>query len=153
MCCNDDSTSENELLECIKCNVFVHSKCYNHKKYEDNLFVCDVCREFGSLGSQLRCPLCPLSGGLLRPTLIPLSYGLLEKRNKAFYNFYVRKSKKNNSDGQDSNREAVVLEAMGSQDDKVTTTERTELPKSQPEEPHPEVLDTKKNKKIMIHPE
>lgn len=90
VCSEDDDTCyDNPLLECHSCGMLVHKLCYNEVGNVDlEEFECDACREFGDEGRYLRCPLCPIEGGAMRPTQLPINCSLFEKKNPQFYQFY-----------------------------------------------------------------
>lgn len=66
--CHMDEEYENNLfLQCDKCRIMVHARCYGEQSADGVLWLCNLCRvgapEFTPL-----CRLCPVVGGAMKPT-------------------------------------------------------------------------------------
>ncbi|XP_010457683.1 PREDICTED: histone-lysine N-methyltransferase ATX2-like isoform X2 [Camelina sativa] len=67
--CHMDEEYENNLfLQCDKCRMMVHTRCYGQLEPRDGiLWLCNLCRP-GALDIPPRCCLCPVVGGAMKPT-------------------------------------------------------------------------------------
>ncbi|GKU87587.1 hypothetical protein SLEP1_g1963 [Rubroshorea leprosula] len=67
--CHMDEEYENNLfLQCDKCRIMVHARCYGELEPVDGvLWLCNLCRP-GSPESPPPCCLCPVVGGAMKPT-------------------------------------------------------------------------------------
>ncbi|KAL3506598.1 hypothetical protein ACH5RR_031980 [Cinchona calisaya] len=67
--CHMDEEYENNLfLQCDKCRIMVHAKCYGELGPVDGvLWLCNLCRP-GSPEHPPPCCLCPIIGGAMKPT-------------------------------------------------------------------------------------
>ncbi|XP_020247221.1 histone-lysine N-methyltransferase TRX1-like [Asparagus officinalis] len=68
VCNNDEEYEDNLFLQCDKCRMMVHARCYGELESLDGvLWFCNLCRP-GAPKSPPRCCLCPVTGGALKPT-------------------------------------------------------------------------------------
>ncbi|KAG8369538.1 hypothetical protein BUALT_Bualt14G0023900 [Buddleja alternifolia] len=67
--CHMDEEYENNLfLQCDKCRMMVHARCYGELEPTDGvLWLCNLCRP-GAPESPPPCCLCPVIGGAMKPT-------------------------------------------------------------------------------------
>ncbi|KDP42889.1 hypothetical protein JCGZ_23831 [Jatropha curcas] len=67
--CHMDEEYENNLfLQCDKCRMMVHARCYGELEPVDGvLWLCNLCRP-GAPDSPPPCCLCPVIGGAMKPT-------------------------------------------------------------------------------------
>ncbi|KAK6255362.1 hypothetical protein SCA6_016667 [Theobroma cacao] len=67
--CHMDEEYENNLfLQCDKCRMMVHARCYGELEPVDGvLWLCNLCRP-GAPQSPPACCLCPVIGGAMKPT-------------------------------------------------------------------------------------
>ncbi|KAJ6403892.1 hypothetical protein OIU84_012148 [Salix udensis] len=67
--CHMDEEYENNLfLQCDKCRMMVHARCYGELEPVDGvLWLCNLCRP-GAPNSPPPCCLCPVIGGAMKPT-------------------------------------------------------------------------------------
>lgn len=67
--CHMDEEYENNLfLQCDKCRMMVHTRCYGQLEHRDGfLWLCNLCRP-GAVDIPPRCCLCPVVGGAMKPT-------------------------------------------------------------------------------------
>ncbi|KAK9668556.1 hypothetical protein RND81_13G068400 [Saponaria officinalis] len=66
--CHMDEEYENNLfLQCDKCRMMVHARCYGEESVNGILWLCKLCRE-GAPESTPPCRLCPIIGGAMKPT-------------------------------------------------------------------------------------
>ncbi|KAI4334802.1 hypothetical protein L6164_013511 [Bauhinia variegata] len=67
--CHMDEEYENNLfLQCDKCRIMVHAKCYGEQKPVNGvLWLCNLCRP-SAPEPNTPCCLCPLLGGAMKPT-------------------------------------------------------------------------------------
>ncbi|KAE8718349.1 Histone-lysine N-methyltransferase ATX1 [Hibiscus syriacus] len=67
--CHMDEEYENNLfLQCDKCRMMVHARCYGELEPVDGiLWLCNLCRP-GAPESPPSCCLCPVIGGAMKPT-------------------------------------------------------------------------------------
>ncbi|KAJ8774382.1 hypothetical protein K2173_011631 [Erythroxylum novogranatense] len=67
--CHMDEEYENNLfLQCEKCRMMVHARCYGELEPVDGvLWLCNLCRP-GAPESPPPCCLCPVTGGAMKPT-------------------------------------------------------------------------------------
>eukprot|EP00826_Nyctotherus_ovalis_P044485 TRINITY_DN4803_c0_g1_i5.p1 TRINITY_DN4803_c0_g1~~TRINITY_DN4803_c0_g1_i5.p1 ORF type:complete len:450 (+),score=140.32 TRINITY_DN4803_c0_g1_i5:108-1457(+) len=68
--CNDgDYEDKNMIVVCSTCDLSVHQKCYGIAHIPSEDWICDGCAAFGARGRKLlRCALCPVRGGAIKPT-------------------------------------------------------------------------------------
>ncbi|GKV37734.1 hypothetical protein SLEP1_g45729 [Rubroshorea leprosula] len=68
--CHMDEEYENNLfLQCDKCRIMVHARCYGELEPVDGvLWLCNLCRP-GAPESPPPCCLCPVVGGAMKPTM------------------------------------------------------------------------------------
>ena len=69
---DEDAEIEGSLLVgCDSCEAKFHNECYGIFSTEGEHFYCLACQAFGFEGPlSLRCSLCNLQGGILRPTTV-----------------------------------------------------------------------------------
>ncbi|XP_021733247.1 histone-lysine N-methyltransferase ATX1-like [Chenopodium quinoa] len=66
--CHMDEEYENNLfLQCDKCRMMVHARCYGEESVDGRLWLCNLCR-VGAPESTPPCRLCPVVGGAMKPT-------------------------------------------------------------------------------------
>lgn len=67
--CHMDEEYENNLfLQCEKCRMMVHARCYGELEPQDGvLWLCNLCRP-GAPQLPPACCLCPVTGGAMKPT-------------------------------------------------------------------------------------
>ncbi|PHT39227.1 Histone-lysine N-methyltransferase ATX2 [Capsicum baccatum] len=67
--CHMDEEYENNLfLQCDKCRMMVHARCYGEREPMDGvLWLCNLCRPGAPVVSPICC-LCPVVGGAMKPT-------------------------------------------------------------------------------------
>ncbi|GMP55229.1 hypothetical protein CsSME_00020108 [Camellia sinensis var. sinensis] len=69
VCHMDEEYDNNLFLQCDKCRMMVHAKCYGELEPVDGvLWLCSLCRP-GAPDSPPPCCLCPVVGGAMKPTL------------------------------------------------------------------------------------
>ncbi|CAG9327621.1 unnamed protein product [Blepharisma stoltei] len=67
--CGDGDYEDDDLIViCSKCDMGVHTKCYGIVTVPENEWYCKACEENVDQKS-LRCALCPIKGGALKPTI------------------------------------------------------------------------------------
>jgi hypothetical protein len=68
--CDDDYLLEgNVLVQCSGCNLVVHQMCYGVEEIPEGDWFCDTCSVAGvGCGSTIKCALCLMTGGALKPT-------------------------------------------------------------------------------------
>ncbi|KAJ0989001.1 hypothetical protein J5N97_007357 [Dioscorea zingiberensis] len=68
VCHMDEEYEDNLFLQCEKCRVMVHARCYGELEPLDGiLWLCNLCR-LGSPKHPPPCCLCPVTGGVMKPT-------------------------------------------------------------------------------------
>ncbi|KAK1258351.1 Histone-lysine N-methyltransferase ATX1 [Acorus gramineus] len=68
VCYMDEEYEDNLFLQCDKCRMMVHAKCYGESEPLDGiLWFCNLCRP-GAPESPPPCCLCPIIGGAIKPT-------------------------------------------------------------------------------------
>uniref|UniRef100_A0A1D1Z907 Histone-lysine N-methyltransferase ATX2 n=1 Tax=Anthurium amnicola TaxID=1678845 RepID=A0A1D1Z907_9ARAE len=68
VCHMDEEYEDNLFLQCDKCRMMVHARCYGELGPKDgSLWHCNLCRP-GAPGSPPICCLCPVAGGAIKPT-------------------------------------------------------------------------------------
>ncbi|KAF6145841.1 hypothetical protein GIB67_028836 [Kingdonia uniflora] len=68
ICHMDEEYENNVFLQCDKCRMTVHARCYGELEPVDGvLWLCNLCRP-GALQASPLCCLCPVSGGAMKPT-------------------------------------------------------------------------------------
>lgn len=68
VCHMDEEYEDNLFLQCDKCRMMVHARCYGELEPLDGvLWFCNLCRP-GAPKSPPRCCLCPVTGGAIKPT-------------------------------------------------------------------------------------
>ncbi|KAL5703167.1 hypothetical protein ACHQM5_028294 [Ranunculus cassubicifolius] len=68
VCHMDEEYANNVFLQCDKCRMMVHSRCYGELEPVDGLlWLCNLCRP-GAPEFPPPCCLCPVSGGAMKPT-------------------------------------------------------------------------------------
>ncbi|XP_057540933.1 histone H3-lysine(4) N-trimethyltransferase ATX1-like [Amaranthus tricolor] len=66
--CHMDEEYENNLfLQCDKCRMMVHARCYGEESVDGGLWLCNLCR-VGAPEFTPPCRLCPVLGGAMKPT-------------------------------------------------------------------------------------
>ncbi|KAL2934052.1 Histone-lysine N-methyltransferase ATX2 [Bienertia sinuspersici] len=66
--CHMDEEYENNLfLQCDKCRMMVHVRCYGEESVDGGLWLCKLCR-VGAPEFTPPCQLCPVTGGAMKPT-------------------------------------------------------------------------------------
>ncbi|TVU10902.1 hypothetical protein EJB05_44457 [Eragrostis curvula] len=68
VCDMDEEYEDNLFLQCDKCRMMVHARCYGELEPPDGaLWLCNLCRP-GAPRVSPRCCLCPVTGGAMKPT-------------------------------------------------------------------------------------
>ncbi|KAG8060907.1 hypothetical protein GUJ93_ZPchr0002g25677 [Zizania palustris] len=68
VCDMDEEYEDNLFLQCDKCRMMVHAKCYGELEPLDGiLWLCNLCRPEAPRVPP-RCCLCPVTGGAMKPT-------------------------------------------------------------------------------------
>ncbi|KAL8136520.1 hypothetical protein V2J09_002521 [Rumex salicifolius] len=67
VCHMDEEYETNLFLQCDKCRIMVHARCYGEVCADDVLWFCNLCRP-GAPESTPPCCLCPVVGGAMKPT-------------------------------------------------------------------------------------
>ncbi|XP_052172475.1 histone-lysine N-methyltransferase ATX2 isoform X2 [Diospyros lotus] len=68
VCHMDEEYENNVFLQCDKCRMMVHAKCYGETEPVDGiLWFCNLCRP-GAPEVPPACCLCPVTGGAMKPT-------------------------------------------------------------------------------------
>uniref|UniRef100_A0A0D9XB32 Histone-lysine N-methyltransferase n=1 Tax=Leersia perrieri TaxID=77586 RepID=A0A0D9XB32_9ORYZ len=68
VCDMDEEYEDNLFLQCDKCRMMVHARCYGELEPLDGvLWLCNLCRPEAPRVSP-RCCLCPVTGGAMKPT-------------------------------------------------------------------------------------
>ncbi|KAF3326010.1 histone-lysine N-methyltransferase ATX1-like protein [Carex littledalei] len=68
VCDMDEEYEDNLFLQCDKCRMMVHARCYGELEPLDGvLWLCNFCRP-GAPDSPPRCCLCPITGGAMKQT-------------------------------------------------------------------------------------
>ncbi|XP_019707927.1 histone-lysine N-methyltransferase TRX1 [Elaeis guineensis] len=68
VCDMDEEYEDNLFLQCDKCRMMVHARCYGELEPLDGvLWLCNLCRP-GAPKFPPRCCLCPVIGGAIKPT-------------------------------------------------------------------------------------
>ncbi|CAL5090627.1 unnamed protein product [Urochloa decumbens] len=68
VCDMDEEYEDNLFLQCDKCRMMVHARCYGELKLLDGgLWLCNLCRP-GAPRMSPKCCLCPVTGGAMKPT-------------------------------------------------------------------------------------
>ncbi|XP_073001650.1 histone-lysine N-methyltransferase TRX1-like isoform X1 [Typha latifolia] len=68
VCDMDEEYEDNLFLQCDKCCMMVHARCYGELEPLDGvLWLCNLCRP-GAPTIPPRCCLCPVTGGAMKPT-------------------------------------------------------------------------------------
>ncbi|KAM0876993.1 hypothetical protein ACQ4PT_035781 [Festuca glaucescens] len=68
VCDMDEEYEDNLFLQCEKCRMMVHARCYGKLEPLDGvLWLCNLCRP-GAPRLSPRCCLCPVTGGAMKPT-------------------------------------------------------------------------------------
>ncbi|KAM0944167.1 putative [histone H3]-lysine(4) N-trimethyltransferase [Dioscorea sansibarensis] len=68
VCHMDEEYEDNLFLQCEKCRVMVHARCYGElEPLGGILWLCNLCR-LGSPKYPPPCCLCPVTGGVMKPT-------------------------------------------------------------------------------------
>ncbi|XP_062199062.1 histone-lysine N-methyltransferase TRX1-like isoform X2 [Phragmites australis] len=68
VCDMDEEYEDNLFLQCDKCRMMVHARCYGELEPLDGvLWLCNLCRP-GAPRVSPRCCLCPVTGGAMKPT-------------------------------------------------------------------------------------
>ncbi|KAK3132501.1 hypothetical protein QOZ80_6AG0523000 [Eleusine coracana subsp. coracana] len=68
VCDMDEEYEDNLFLQCDKCRMMVHARCYGELEPLDGaLWLCNLCRP-GAPRMSPRCCLCPVTGGAMKPT-------------------------------------------------------------------------------------
>lgn len=67
ICYNKESVEENMIIFCDFCKGAFHMICYGLDKIPNSKrWYCDLCSKFGERGQNLKCALCPFSGGSMK---------------------------------------------------------------------------------------
>ncbi|GAB2235555.1 hypothetical protein Droror1_Dr00025983 [Drosera rotundifolia] len=67
VCHMDEEYEDNLFLQCDKCRMMVHAKCYGEASVDGVLWLCNLCRP-GAPEYTPPCCLCPVVGGAMKPT-------------------------------------------------------------------------------------
>ncbi|GAB4858033.1 Mn(2+) transporter atx2 [Ancistrocladus abbreviatus] len=67
VCHMDEEYETNLFLQCDKCRMMVHARCYGEESVDGVLWLCKICRP-GAPKSIPPCCLCPVVGGAMKPT-------------------------------------------------------------------------------------
>ncbi|XP_052167696.1 histone-lysine N-methyltransferase TRX1 [Oryza glaberrima] len=68
VCDMDEEYEDNLFLQCDKCRMMVHARCYGElEPLNGVLWLCNLCRPEAPRVSP-RCSLCPVTGGAMKPT-------------------------------------------------------------------------------------
>ncbi|XP_042421325.1 histone-lysine N-methyltransferase TRX1-like isoform X2 [Zingiber officinale] len=68
VCDMDEEYQDNLFLQCDKCRIMVHAKCYGElEPVDETLWLCNLCRP-GAPKVPPKCCLCPVIGGAIKPT-------------------------------------------------------------------------------------
>lgn len=68
VCDMDEEYEDNLFLQCDKCRMMVHARCYGElEPLDGKLWLCNLCRP-GAPRVSPRCCLCPVTGGAMKPT-------------------------------------------------------------------------------------
>ncbi|PWZ14949.1 Histone-lysine N-methyltransferase TRX1 [Zea mays] len=68
VCDMDEEYEDNLFLQCDKCRMMVHARCYGElKQLDGGLWLCNLCRP-GAPRVSPKCCLCPVTGGAMKPT-------------------------------------------------------------------------------------
>lgn len=67
VCHMDEEYVNNLFLQCDKCRMMVHARCYGEESVDGRLWLCQLCR-VGAPESTPACRLCPVVGGAMKPT-------------------------------------------------------------------------------------
>ncbi|XP_042459563.1 histone-lysine N-methyltransferase TRX1-like isoform X1 [Zingiber officinale] len=68
VCDMDEEYEDNLFLQCDKCRIMVHAKCYGElEPVDEAIWLCNLCRP-GAPKSPPKCCLCPVLGGAIKPT-------------------------------------------------------------------------------------
>lgn len=80
--CNDgDYEDKNMIVVCSACDLSVHQKCYGIAHIPSEDWICDGCAAFGASRKKLRCALCPVAGGAMKPTTISVRDPFFSSKN------------------------------------------------------------------------
>lgn len=79
--CNDgDYEDKNMIVVCSTCDLSVHQKCYGIIQVPYDDWICDACVAFGATKrKQLKCALCSVKGGAMKPTTTSIHDSFLSK--------------------------------------------------------------------------
>ncbi|KAF8651034.1 hypothetical protein HU200_063638 [Digitaria exilis] len=68
VCDMDEEYEDNLFLQCDRCRMMVHARCYGElKQLDGGLWLCNLCRP-GAPRISPKCCLCPVTGGAMKPT-------------------------------------------------------------------------------------
>lgn len=67
VCCEGESTEDNMIIFCERCNVAVHQSCYGVPKVPAGPWICRKCSIKEESGKQMKCVLCPVQRGAMKP--------------------------------------------------------------------------------------
>ncbi|KAG9447430.1 hypothetical protein H6P81_013558 [Aristolochia fimbriata] len=67
VCHMDEEYANNLFLQCDKCRMMVHARCYGEEPKDGVLWLCNLCRDGAPRGPP-PCCLCPVTGGAMKPT-------------------------------------------------------------------------------------
>ncbi|XP_068664824.1 histone-lysine N-methyltransferase ATX2-like [Aristolochia californica] len=67
VCHMDEEYADNLFLQCDKCRMMVHARCYGEEPKDGVLWLCNLCRD-GAPRCPPPCCLCPVTGGAMKPT-------------------------------------------------------------------------------------
>lgn len=62
----NSTSDENNVLQCIQCNIKVHQLCYGVEIFSSS-WLCDFCK-INENTQEKKCELCPITGGVLKAT-------------------------------------------------------------------------------------
>jgi hypothetical protein len=81
VCNNGDYEDKNMIVVCSTCDLSVHQKCYGIAQVPYDDWICDACTVFGQTKRKLlRCALCPVKGGAMKPSTISINNPLFASK-------------------------------------------------------------------------
>ena len=104
ICADGEYEDKNMIVLCSSCNLSVHQKCYGIFQVPSEDWICDVCKSFGlNKGKLLRCLLCSVRGGAMKPTTISSRDPFFSKQK-----YSVRSGSKDEKDSENEPNPAVL---------------------------------------------
>eukprot|EP00899_Mesostigma_viride_P005814 jgi/Mesvir1/15233/Mv06459-RA.1 len=69
VCLRDEEVDDNYMLQCDSCRIMVHMQCYGEQRPPDGSpWMCARCLLGSAVSPHVRCCVCPVLGGALKPT-------------------------------------------------------------------------------------